>query len=671
LGTFIGAAGRRFGKGGLGVRRVVPGPFIRAAAGAVAGLIASSCALHPANPAIPSDLPALPKAWAKEPVILLADSSFWSVVPGAGGANSLECRTASWYRVNRRNPSLLEDMIFFDDETTEKPPLVRVDAFYPDGKTFVADGKSLPRERARMQGTFSSNGFERALRLPGYREGMTIRVETRRSVFRPEYRSREFLRGEYPCLRRYVAFRYPAGYDLRVDVRNGEKLALAIDTVRAAPREGVPGYTEIRVAAADLARMRPFNRSRYPEEWHAALHFGVPSQGTHSWDWKEIGDRYLAMIAPSLKPSQEAAAAAARIPELPRDTSPGAAPPPGAVDSTVARVFDMVKDHIRYLADEEALSAYVPRSPAQVLANGYGDCKEMANLMRALLRAKGIASGLALVRSPGGPQLLEDFPSLGPFDHVILWRRAGDGGLRFYDPTVSSAQAGNSYLPLLGQKALLLSEGGSVTDTVAAAPGYRNRAYTRSRLLPGKSGGWWELRGEVALKGKAAFDLNLALRNRFQVREEARGAIGNFLAADFGIRATEWDWQSPAADSLSITFAMPAQGMAVRLGAGGVKLDVPTLMGMGSLDLDFDGDRMLTAFEQEDQWILPPGYRKLERRNLSAGPAMAAEGRWTASGEKIRRDFKSQGKVWKAEEKSGLANFLGAVTDFSSAAVWR
>lgn len=633
---------------------------------AASALLMAACASPPRQAAIPAEMGKRPAAFGKEPVVVLADSSEWTVVPGLGGeGNRLERRSVSWFRINRRHPPQLQSLAFHDDGTTELIPKVKVDVFYPDGEAWSAKDEDMPREPARILGVLASNSHRRYLRLPRYTEGMLIRREVRQVMTRPEFRSREFLRGEHPCVRRVLRFRLPADWEARAGFRNGEGLV-------AQYSEKVEGGMRVfTVEARDLPRLQPFHRMPYPEEWYAAFHFSVPAAGKAPPDWKGLGDAYLALLAGSLGPSPAVEALAKVL----RTEDP---------DSLALEAFALLTSRIRYLADEADLNAFIPRHPDTVLRNGYGDCKEMANLMRALLAEKGVATGLALVHSPGRPQMHPDFPSLSAFNHVILYRRAEDGTVRYYDPTLASADPGSSWLHLTGQKVLLLATGASVVDTVEAAPGYRNRAATRSELVAtAKSGGTggngtggeatgkgWTLRGTVGLKGKAAFEMNMALRYLHPGKDEARTAVWDFLAQGFAIHASEWDWKAPSADSLEITYSMPAEQMAVGLGKGGVKLDVPSLLGMGAQGVDYEGDRHYAPFEQEDTWVLPRNYRPLKTREFRSG---TAEGRWSsaAASGTVSRRFRHGGMVWKSDAKEDLVRFLGRVSEFAVAAVWR
>jgi hypothetical protein len=116
---------------------------------------------------------------------------------------------------------------------------------------------------------------------------------------------------------------------------------------------------------------------------------------------------------------------------------------------------DWVRRHIRYLAVAAGSGGMLPHAAASVLEQRYGDAKDHAVLLDALLTAAGIDSGAALVNS-GNAYRLPDAPTLGIFNHVITHIPA----LELYlDASADAAEAG--YLPgaLLGKPVLLVNSG--------------------------------------------------------------------------------------------------------------------------------------------------------------------------------------------------------------------
>lgn len=126
---------------------------------------------------------------------------------------------------------------------------------------------------------------------------------------------------------------------------------------------------------------------------------------------------------------------------------------------TRARVLalsDWVRKNIRYVGVYIGAGGVVPHPASVVLDNRYGDCKDHAGLLEALLAALGIDSSGALVNS-GNAYKLPDAPTLGVFNHMITYVPSLD---LFLDPTAEAAAAG--YLPasVLGKPVLLLKTGG-------------------------------------------------------------------------------------------------------------------------------------------------------------------------------------------------------------------
>jgi transglutaminase-like putative cysteine protease len=126
-----------------------------------------------------------------------------------------------------------------------------------------------------------------------------------------------------------------------------------------------------------------------------------------------------------------------------------------------------VKRNIRYVAIEIGVGGYVPHAAADVLRNRYGDCKDKATLMNALLAVKGIASEFVLINS-GNSFSLPERPRLGAFNHAILYVPEFK---TYTDPTAASAAFGVLHHNTYDKPVLRLSaSGGTVDRTPAMRP---------------------------------------------------------------------------------------------------------------------------------------------------------------------------------------------------------
>ncbi|HET6371811.1 MAG TPA: hypothetical protein VFG76_00750, partial [Candidatus Polarisedimenticolia bacterium] len=78
-----------------------------------------------------------------------------------------------------------------------------------------------------------------------------------------------------------------------------------------------------------------------------------------------------------------------------------------------------VRDSVRYLDIELGVGGYQPHAAGETLSNLYGDCKDKATLLSALLAAREIVSYPVLVNLTMRNTVAERFP-VGMFNHLVL-----------------------------------------------------------------------------------------------------------------------------------------------------------------------------------------------------------------------------------------------------------
>lgn len=130
---------------------------------------------------------------------------------------------------------------------------------------------------------------------------------------------------------------------------------------------------------------------------------------------------------------------------------------------------------------------YIPNKADAVLARNYGDCKDKANLMRALLKAQGIDSFLTVLYSGDRDYVQSAWPSPFQFNHAILAIRipadirfpamvdhAKLGRLLFFDPTDPVTPFGDLPEDLQGSKVLVLAGGSGELLQLPLLPPERN-----------------------------------------------------------------------------------------------------------------------------------------------------------------------------------------------------
>ena len=129
-------------------------------------------------------------------------------------------------------------------------------------------------------------------------------------------------------------------------------------------------------------------------------------------------------------------------------------------------------------------NGYRPRSSSTVLARGYGDCKDKANLMRAMLRALKIDAYPVFIFSGDPTFVREQWPSPRQFNHCIIAVKVSDetksptvmvheklGRLLIFDATDSFTPVGDLPDYLQGSYALIAAgENGGIAKMPLTPP---------------------------------------------------------------------------------------------------------------------------------------------------------------------------------------------------------
>lgn len=163
----------------------------------------------------------------------------------------------------------------------------------------------------------------------------------------------------------------------------------------------------------------------------------------------------------------------------------------------LALLTEKVANDVRYVGLEFGLAGYQPHPCAQVWSARYGDCKDKANLLRAMLEHKGIPAHVVLLQTSGLGRVQGDSPSWHQFNHAILAAEDGKGGFIFCDPTVKFLPAGTIGFSDIARDVLVVLPDKAVwartPDTLASAI----RLQGDLVLAPdGALSGWFGLTGE-------------------------------------------------------------------------------------------------------------------------------------------------------------------------------
>jgi len=265
----------------------------------------------------------------------------------------------------------------------------------------------------------------------------------------------------------------------------------ALPGVSRSVKDLAGGLREYRWTATDVPRLVLEPGMPGNSESSASVHVSTYA----SWD--EVARFYEGLVREQLRPGPGVRAAAARIVAEVR-ARPGSA---GLAEPEIRReivkaVYGEVVTSTRYVGLEFGIHGFKPYPVEQVLTRRFGDCKDKASLMHALLEAAGIDSRIVLLRMRRLGNLPPAPASLAVFNHAILYVPEFDLWL---DGTATGS--GSRELPAEDRGATVL------VVNPGAPPTFR----TIPEAVPGDDRVVTEVRGALAADGSATAEGSIAV----------------------------------------------------------------------------------------------------------------------------------------------------------------
>ena len=164
---------------------------------------------------------------------------------------------------------------------------------------------------------------------------------------------------------------------------------------------------------------------------------------------------------------------------------------PAARRAKIAAIVKELHHEVRYTGVEFGAAALTPRKPSEVIQRHYGDCKDEANLLVAMLRSAGIKANLALLSTGPGRDVDANLPGINQFNHAIVYLPAGGKGedAMWIDATAEYFAVGTLPFEDQGRNALVISpQTTALTRTPDPRPEdsvlVETRTYTLAELGP-------------------------------------------------------------------------------------------------------------------------------------------------------------------------------------------
>lgn len=319
-----------------------------------------------------------------------------------------------------------------------------------DARTVKPDGRVLPVDAASIHEQTPPGSSDRALLtdlrekvvvFPDFAGGDTLSYTLRRT------QRRAVLPGRF-MLGAYLSRGAPL-LDYVLTVRAPKTLKLQTEAFDLAASEETQGDAIVRrwrgavpQASDDGAALGPFDR--LPRVF-------ISSEP----DYAAFARDYAALVAPHLAVTPRIQALADQL----------AAGKPDRRAQARA-MYEWVDLHVRYVAVYLAAGALEPHDADAVLAHGWGDCKDHAVLLQALLAARGIAAELVMVNS-SNHYSLSGPPTFSQLNHAITYLPEFD---LYVDSTAAMAPFGTLPFGEYGKPAVHAVASGQALRRTPALP---------------------------------------------------------------------------------------------------------------------------------------------------------------------------------------------------------
>ena len=324
---------------------------------------------------------------------------------------STDCTTTYRYTILKANGREMLSRIDFDYSEGDTFEVISAQSTQPGAKPVALDATQIDTRTAPNPDQGFSRDKQTSLAFPNLRVGTQIRYTVRE---------------HHPAKPLMTQFHYVLKFGPSAARRDHFKARFTAEQPIHWRSELFDGFS---VTAApngkslDVVQKAPTYLNYINESSNAALlripRIEVGSTLERQAYFGGFAQRYNQILGASLPPQSTAAVAAAR------NLAPA---------EQVAALMQHINDHYRYLGDWRATErGYVPFELAEIEQHGYGDCKDLAILLTALLKASGIQAETAWVsRGDVAESLL--IPGTHAPNHAIV-RAEVEDQVWWLDPT--------------------------------------------------------------------------------------------------------------------------------------------------------------------------------------------------------------------------------------------
>lgn len=120
----------------------------------------------------------------------------------------------------------------------------------------------------------------------------------------------------------------------------------------------------------------------------------------------------------------------------------------------IRTIYKWVQKNIEYIAFEDGMNGFIPRNADRIYEKRYGDCKDMANLLKTMLNHAKIPAYLTWIGTRSKPYSYKTVPSVCTDNHMICAVKIDDEYV-FLDATIENINLNVIPQSIQGKEALI------------------------------------------------------------------------------------------------------------------------------------------------------------------------------------------------------------------------
>ncbi|MFB0528213.1 MAG: DUF3857 domain-containing transglutaminase family protein, partial [bacterium] len=312
------------------------------------------------------------------------------------------------------------------DSTYEKVELEYARTIRPDGTIVPVGDKHIRDVSKYLNYPLYSNARVKIISMPEVAEGSIIEYKAKwhinKLVNKKDFSFHYGIQGYEPYLNQKLTVVVPEDYEFNFKAYNPGYTNYTVDF---SPEIKEAGDKRIYIWEFKDAPEIIVEPSMPP--WQEI----VPSLSLSSFDrWEDIYDWWWNIAKDKANVDKEIKR---KVKELTEGKK--------SEEEKARAIYHWVASKIRYVAIEYGQAGFEPHSAIEIFKNKYGDCKDQAMLLIAMLKCAGISAHPVLIGTKGCWVLDEEFPVL-TFNHAIVAAKV-NGKTVFLDPTAETASFGD------------------------------------------------------------------------------------------------------------------------------------------------------------------------------------------------------------------------------------